>query len=334
MTSTALARISVVIPTFRRRASVERALRALASQTLPPDTYEVIVSVDGSEDGTREMLLDLPTPYRLYSSFQPNRGRAAACNAGVSLAGAGLIVFLDDDMEPTPRLLEAHLRAHGPDSLLGVMGAAPVVIDRETPSAAQYMAIKFNRHLERLARNDRKLALRDFYTGNFSISRDALLTVGGFDEDFDIYGNEDLELSIRLVRAGVRIVYAPEAITCQHHTKSFAQLARDSVAKGRTAVLLASKHPSALPHLQLSAYRSASLEWRLLRSSLVGIGMVWSGAPNAFIRAIEQLEKIRPSFLDTVYRLALDYFYWTGALAAMRENRQIGRGLSALSDAG
>lgn len=334
MTATGQARISVVIPTYRRRASVERALRALVSQTLPPDAYEVIVSVDGSEDGTREMILDLPTPYRLYASFQPNRGRAAACNAGARLAGAGWIVFLDDDMEPTPGLLEAHLRAHGPGSHLGVMGAAPIVLGREMPSAAQYMAIKFNRHLERLARNDRKLTLRDFYTGNFSISRDAFLTVGGFDEDFNIYGNEDLELSIRLARAGVRIVYEPEAIACQHHTKSFAQLAQDSVAKGRTAVLLASKHPSALPDLQLSAYRSGSTEWRVLRAGLIGIGMIWNRAPNAFIRAIEQLEAFHPSFMDTVYRLALDYFYWTGALAALRENRQIGRGLSALSNVG
>src|SRR4051812_8618211 len=45
-------RISVVIPTYQRRASVQRALRALSRQTLQPEYYEVIVAIDGSTDGT------------------------------------------------------------------------------------------------------------------------------------------------------------------------------------------------------------------------------------------------------------------------------------------
>ena len=59
--------ISVVIPTFQRRAATQRALQALARQTLPAADYEVIVSIDGSEDGTREMVAGFPAP-GLYQS--------------------------------------------------------------------------------------------------------------------------------------------------------------------------------------------------------------------------------------------------------------------------
>src|SRR5262249_49210070 len=156
-------------------------------------------------------------------------------------------------------------------------------VDCQAPPATKYMGAKFNRHLGRLASVGHKFALRDFYSGHFSIPRAPFLRVGGFDEDFKVYGNEDLELYIRLTRAGIHIIYNPEVVAWQHHTKSFAELARDNIAKGRTAVLLAGKHPEALPELQLGAYRSASLKWRLLRSGLLRLGVAWSGAPSALI---------------------------------------------------
>jgi glycosyltransferase involved in cell wall biosynthesis len=47
--------VSVVIPTYQRRALLELALGALARQEMAAGQYEVVVSVDGSDDGTREM---------------------------------------------------------------------------------------------------------------------------------------------------------------------------------------------------------------------------------------------------------------------------------------
>jgi GT2 family glycosyltransferase len=328
----ALRRISVVIPTFRRCASVERALRSLSVQTLPADQYEVIVSIDGSEDGTREMLARFPAHYRLRSHWQPNRGRAAACNAGIRLADAELVVLLDDDMEPTTGFLEAHHRAHAadPHSRLCIMGAAPIAVSSLSPPATRYIATKFNRHLEHLARAEGRFSLRDFYSGNCSISRRTLLAVGGFDEAFTIYGNEDLELSVRLLRAGIRLAYDAGAVARQHHTKSFAELARDNLSKGRTAVLFASKHPAVLSDLQLGAYSRTRLQWRVLRSGLLGLHALSGGAPFALIYLIERLERMRPPFLDLIYRSALDYFYWAGVHAALRENRRIGQGLTIL----
>src|SRR5690349_14383580 len=102
MTMESCPRVSVVIPTYQRRLSVERTLQALSAQTMPADQFEVVVSIDGSMDGTREMLDACRTPYTLVAQWQRNRGRAAACNRGVALARGDVIVLLDDDMEPTP----------------------------------------------------------------------------------------------------------------------------------------------------------------------------------------------------------------------------------------
>ena len=79
---------------------------------LPPERFEVLVAIDGSEDGTREMIEQFAMPYQLRGLWQPNRGRAAACNMGLSAARGDLIVIMDDDMEPVPVALQRELR-HG-----------------------------------------------------------------------------------------------------------------------------------------------------------------------------------------------------------------------------
>ena len=325
-------RISVVVPTYQRCASVERLLHALARQTLGPDEYDVIVAIDGSEDGTRQMVERFQAPYRLRSLWQPNRGRAAACNAGICEAPGDLIVLLDDDMEPAPGCLSAHLRAHGDDDLrLAVLGAVPVVQDPTSSPVAGFVEAKFSRHLEKLAQPGYSIHFRDFYTGHISIRRELLHEVGGFDEAFKVYGNEDSELALRLLQAGVRVTYDPAALAYQHYTKDFAALARDNIAKGQTAVLLASKYPDAFYHLRLRSYYDGSWKWRALRAMLLRLSSVVPATPKWVIRFVSWLEARQAPRLHFYYDLALDYFFWLGALPAIRRNRRAGTGLRSLA---
>ena len=131
-------RISVVIPTYQRRTSIQRALDALGRQTLPATEFEVIVPIDGSDDGTKEMLDGFQAPFRLTAIWQPNQGRAAARNAGTRLANGELIVFLDDDMEPVPGFLQAHLDAHPAGSRRAVVGPVPIPADSSSAPIVSY----------------------------------------------------------------------------------------------------------------------------------------------------------------------------------------------------
>ena len=304
--------ISLVIPTYQRRASVERLLNALNLQSLPPQEFEVIVVIDGSLDGTRALVDQVPTHFCLRSMWQPNQGRAVACNLGIRSARGRLIVLLDDDMEPAPRLLEAHLIAHQAGPRLGVLGAVPILLEPSPSALAQYIGSKFNHHLEKLAQPDHEIHLRDFYSGNFSIRRDVLMEAGLFDEAFQIYGNEDLELFWRLRELGVQIVYCAEATAIQHYEKNFAALAMDYIDKGETSILLFQKHPDALPELKLNTRQQESRKWRLLRAGLLRLSRHWRKTPEQAIRFMTWLELRRPARLHLYYRLALDYFYWLG----------------------
>jgi GT2 family glycosyltransferase len=311
--------LTVVIPTYQRRESLLRALASLRVQTLPPSAYEVIAAVDGSTDGTVQAVRSFPAPYTLSALEGPNRGRAAACNAGVRAATGALVVLLDDDMEATPGFLAAHAQAHEDATERAVVGAAPIVAAADSPPFVRYVAEGFRGRLERLARPGYKLRFRDAYTGNFSARREVLRAVGGFDEAFRVYGHEDYELALRLQAAGVELVYSAEACAHQHYEKTFAAFARDGIARGRTAVLFAEKHPAIVDRIKLSEYHSGPWPWRAARGLLLGLSRVTDRVPSWIVLAVARIERYEPARLHKCYTMAIDYLYWYGALGAMRE---------------
>src|ERR687897_810012 len=95
--------VSVILPTFQRRELASRALASVLAQTY--DNFEVIVSDDGSTDGTAEAVASLRDP-RIRYAWQPNQGVAAARNAGLRLARGATVAFLDSDDRWLPEHLE------------------------------------------------------------------------------------------------------------------------------------------------------------------------------------------------------------------------------------
>jgi GT2 family glycosyltransferase len=308
----------VIIPTFQGGKRLPRALDALGQQLPTPIMFEVLVVVDGSTDGTGNILRRLETSYPLCVLERTNGGRAAACNSGLSFARGEIVVLLDDDMQPCPNFVEAHYLAHRENPRLGVVGAAPMKVVPVLCGAHRYLAGKFNRHLENLADPEHRIALRDFYSGNFSIRRDLLVEAGGFDEGFAEYGNEDLELSIRLRKLGIKLVYSPTAAAQQTNDKNFQKLVDDSIAKGRTAVLLARKHPEAFPDLKLGTFAQGPIALRIVRDILLTLAQLFPSLPRQLRALLGFLEQRNLLGGDRFYELALGFFYWTGARAAMR----------------
>jgi GT2 family glycosyltransferase len=310
--------LSVVIPTHQRRDSLRRALESLARQTLAPERYEVVVAVDGSTDGTLEMLSQLSTPFRLVVLAQAAcSGRARACNRGIRGSRGEVVLILDDDMQPSPGLLEAHLRLHVGAAPRGVIGAVPVVVDEPASSAARFVAAKFNTHLRNLARPGARLWGRAFYSGNFSVPRVTMLSVGLYCEDFTTYGNEDVELSLRLHDAGVALVFAADAVAWQHYEKSLAAFFRDQISKGRTAVLLDRMRPDAETKERLSSHRRLSRAQRGLLKVLLSATALVPFVPERVARLLDWLDR-RGVALEGLLPFASEYFFRVGAAREYR----------------
>jgi GT2 family glycosyltransferase len=311
--------VSVLIPSYQRREPLRRALLSLAAQSAAPAEYEVIVSIDGSTDGSEEMVASLEVPYGLRATAGPARGRAGACNAAVELARGEILIVLDDDMRASHRFVDRHRSHHPPGSHRCVVGAAPIELDAASPRAARHARAKFNAHLERLAQPDHEFTARDFYSGNASLRAEVLREVGGFSESFAVYGNEDVELSLRLRQAGVELSYDPEALAVQAYEKDLRDLAQDTTEKGRTAVILARTHPAAFVELKLANPWDGSRPWLALRAVLLWLTHRLHALRTGVVAAAVAMERLGLWRSPLFYRAVLDYSFWAGVDRELRE---------------
>jgi GT2 family glycosyltransferase len=317
-------KVSVIIPTHQRRAALRRALLSFSRQSAPDGTFEVVVSIDGSTDGTGEMLDAFDAPYPLRIAAGPRRGRAAACNAGLAVARGEILIVLDDDMQVVPEFVERHRAHHPPGSRLCVLGAVPIELDSSSPLAARYIRSKFNAHLEALAKPGHEFMPRDFYSGNASLRSEVMREVDGFDESFSVYGNEDVDLSLRLRASGVELLYDPDALAHQEYGKDLLALTRDTLQKGHTTVLLARAHPSVFHALRLAAPRENSRPWLAARSILLSLTRRWRTLAETVFRLAAILERLGLWRQPLFYRASLDYAFWAGVDAELNQSTDQG----------
>jgi len=95
-------KISVIIPTYNRKHTLQRAIDSVLAQTFKP--YEIIIVDDGSKDGTKEWLLqNYPSVQCIH---QPNNGVSSARNKGIQISQGSWIALLDSDDEWMPEKLE------------------------------------------------------------------------------------------------------------------------------------------------------------------------------------------------------------------------------------
>lgn len=88
--------ISVIIPTYNRRDTIERCISSVIKQSYP--AYEIIVVDDGSKDGTID-IIELKYKNNVKLVKQKHKGAQAARNLGIKVALGEYVAFLDSDDE-------------------------------------------------------------------------------------------------------------------------------------------------------------------------------------------------------------------------------------------
>jgi len=208
-------KITVIIPTYNRASVLKRCLEALSHQSIPYDSYEIIVSDDGSTDDTKKITEDalksLGSMIRYL--WQPNKGANAARNNAIYASQGNILLFINDDTIAMPTMLEEHLKTHAqyPDENIAVLGR--MTISPEVP-----YSIFAKLHLDAnfgLWEGKKELDWLAFYTCNVSVKKSFLLKYGLFEEG--IRYHEDLELSERLSHYGLKIIYNPDALGFHYH---------------------------------------------------------------------------------------------------------------------
>jgi glycosyltransferase involved in cell wall biosynthesis len=263
-------RLTIQLCTYNRARLLERVLEALFDQTVPDDAYEVVLVNDGSRDDTSAIIERVRPLARctFIAIEQVNAGLARARNAGIARSTGERIVFIDDDVLPTPVFAAEHLASdtrHGDVIVRGAVINTESFDDLPVPvwTPANYSA-------------------NYFWTSNVSLRRARLDRAGGrFDESFTEYGWEDIELGMRLRALGTRAVFNRHAVAFHYKPRAvrtdMASRERQVRAQARTAVQLRAKHP----HWRVDLAVGATPPQRALGNLLARNGIARAVAPLA-----------------------------------------------------
>ncbi len=244
-------KISIVIATKDRAGYLDRALESLGKQIGAP-AFEVIVVDNGSTDPTPQIVdhaRDSLT-YEISYIFEERPNRGAARNRGISAATGELVLFVDDDIYAPPGFLAAHAAAQSEGAVVvsGPILNVPSYRDRPKPTLANY-------------------SRAFFCTCNVSVNRAALGRVGGFDEQFNLYGWEDTELGVRLREQKLRAKFAWDAYLYHIKPPQGASLEvelQKTMEKAQMAARFVKKNPSPRARLATGAYTFNLLRAKLL----------------------------------------------------------------------
>jgi len=248
--------VSVVVCTRNRPESALVALHSLLAMHYRP--FEIVL-VDNapSSDATRDAVLAAHgEDPRVRYVREPRPGLSCARNRGLMEASADIVAFTDDDVTVDPWWLHGIVRGFraAPD----VACVTGMIATAQLENAAQlYFHLReawgavCERRIFDLTENRDDSPLYPYSPGvfgagaNFAVSRVVLKEIGGFNEALGAGtvsgGGEDLEMFMRIILSGNRIVYEPAAIVSHYHRTDLAELTRQMRAygTGNTAALTA-----------------------------------------------------------------------------------------------
>ena len=221
--------VSIVIPAFNAEATLGECLEACRSQTYP-DT-ELIVVDDGSADGTGRIAQE----HGARCIRQPQAGPAAARNTGYRAASGEIVAFTDSDCVPEPDWI-ARLLDRFEEGVAGVGGTYGIA-NRDSLLARMIQ--------EEIRMRHARFGDEVDFLGSFNVAyrKQALEEAAGFDEDFSSASAEDNDLAYRLLDAGWRLRFAPDAVVLHYHPARLGAYLRTQQRHGFWRMKLYAKHP-------------------------------------------------------------------------------------------
>ena len=181
-------RVSVVIPTYNREHTVERAIKSVLDQTYR--NFELIVVDDASSDNTEIIVKKLAAEDKRirYIRHENNLGVTSGRNTGIHHARGYYLTFLDDDDQMLSHKLESETTILDNHKELIICTTGFSFIRSSTGELLK--KVKFEQRII-----DQKTALRGncMTTNDFTVVREAALKIGGYDvsqparDDYDFW---------------------------------------------------------------------------------------------------------------------------------------------------
>lgn len=196
-----MTKISVVVPALNEEKYLPQLLESLSKQTLPRDSFEVVVVVDGrTTDNTKK----IAQGWGCVIVDENRHGVSQARFDGFAATRGEIIASTDADSTVAPDWLEVIFRIFSQHpNYVGITGPGYF-----------YDGSAFNKFLATwpytlFQKINLLIGLPSFPGFNFAVRKDAYLKSGGFNPS--LVSSEDVDLSLKLKKVG-QLVFVPNLV--------------------------------------------------------------------------------------------------------------------------
>lgn len=319
--------VSVIIPTYDRKTSLNRLVESLCAQTMDPGKFEVIIVDDGSP--TSQLAgSNADYPFQLVLLRQENQGATIARNYGAEISQGKILVFIDDDVTISPGTLQALADAFIHEKRIIALGTLTPRSEGSESTFSQYaVSLDGNRNWA------------GYHTGNdpsyvecntqvLAINREDFFELGMLKDPTGGWPNwDDVDLGYRANKAGFRFVRVSSAqgVHWDNSLSSLERACKRWFNASKSAVLLFQKYPDLKSSLPMFDDKSP-INWQNDDLNLIIRKIVRSIASTELVMAwmksvTKMLEKTfpHPESLRTGYRWISGGYMFRGYRQGLKE---------------
>ena len=219
--------LSVILINGQFNQKIIENIRCLSQQQ--PQPIEIIFVNNGADPQSFSEIMPI---IQVYIELNRNTGAYLARNIGALMARSDILLFLDDDAQPDPNLIQAHLHAHHTCDIIACRGA---VIPLSKGSIAPY-------HYKP---GDCPYPLFADIEGNTSYRADAFFEAGGWDDQI-FFGGGGVDLSLRLLKVypdRTKQIYSPQPVIFHDFARDEMHLNKKREKQAKSHAYLRAKHP-------------------------------------------------------------------------------------------
>lgn len=237
--------VSIMIPTFNRKAVLVEALLSLNNIDYPKNLFEVVVVNDGSSDGTKEAVENIRKKlmYDLKFFNEKRRGISHAKNIAIKKSQGDIIVSTDDDCLFEKTWLKKLIKPLN-DLKNGAVGGPDRAIKNENV-LAKSIDFAFSSFIGSGGIHGRflKIKLGNAYPPgcNMAFKREIVKKIGFFDET--LAPGEDTDFNHRIEEAGYKLDYVPSAFVWHRPRNSIRKFIPYTFKRGRARVEIIRRYP-------------------------------------------------------------------------------------------
>ena len=236
---------SVIIPVYNRPDEVRELLESLSKQTLKD--FEVLLIEDGSVNRCDTVAQEFDKDLNICYFYKENSGRSLTRNYGMERASGEYLIFFDSDCIIPERYFEivkARLEEDYVDCFGGPDAAHTSFSNLQKAISYSMTSFFTTGGIRGGKKGMEKFTPRTF---NMGFSKEVYKRVGGFK---DMFG-EDIDLSLRIQKAGFHTVLIRDAFVYHKRRVSFRSFYRQVSVFGRARVDLYLLHPESLKIVNL-----------------------------------------------------------------------------------